>query len=710
MRLAPASNSSSRYKTDRGKAGASPVLGAVRNFPRPAKLDSVLSTRPASVAAPASETATESASLFSVLAFGALLGLLVLAPYELSGFWTTTYDFWPQALWLLCGAGGALLLALSPDARPKLDATGALLLAVLGWNTLSLVTATYRHDAYLEAARVFGALLPFFAIRALWNEKRAPWIVAAWVLGLTWVCLPALADWVQTRYPRQAGPFFNTNLFANALAMTLPVALVLPVLAARLTAQKIWRIAAGAPFLVCALGLVVTSSKGGFLAALVGILVTTLLVWRAKSAQVRAFARQNRVILLGAAIGLVLIFGAIALKTIVPRLQNARGSDDNSTMFRAYIWRSTLDMARAKPLLGFGPGAFPQVYPRFALVSYTRSAHESWLQIAAENGVPALLLLLGAIGAAIRVGWRRLKTRHWPLVAGATGAIAALLVHGCVDSGFQTTSIVILLATALALLTADNTKFSPAASRLNLGWIGATLLLALGGNLTQRAASGEDLRAQAEQFAQNGSPTLAIPKMLAATEADPTSARGWGFLGRLQESSGGDGRAALQTAAALQPTRASNWANLARVAVRGQNPAEAERLYARALAQDPLDTQLRLERAQFRLSAKNSAGTADLEAILALKTAPYGRYEPVEQNVNLDFARATLLLAPELKRRGQNARLQSLVKSALADCARARRFVAQNALVRRELGGDFGLADNDDLESLAAALQALQTK
>ncbi len=664
----------------------------------------MLSTRPASVAAPE----TESASLFSLLAFGALLALLFFAPYALSGFWATTYDFWPQAIWLLLSAGATLLLAISPEARPRFDATSKWLLAFLIWNALSLATAIYRHDAYLEAARVFGALLPFFAIRAGWNDKRAPYLVAAWVLGLTWVCFPALQNFVATRYPRQAGPFFNTNLFANALAMTLPVALILPILAARVSQNHLMRALAFAPFLICALGLVVTSSKGGFLAALVGISVATALILRAKSAQVRVFVRRNRAVLFLGTLIFLLLFGAIAAKTIVPRLQSARGADDNSTMFRAYIWRSTLDMAREKPLLGFGPGAFPHVYPRFAQVSYTRSAHQSWLQIAAESGFPALILLFGAIIAALKTGWKRLSTRAWPLIAGASGAVGALLVHGCVDSGFQTTSVVILLAVALAILTVDELHAPRAAkSRLDPLWIGATLLLALGGNLTQRAASGENARYQAEQFWKNGAPSVAIGKMREATDLDPTSARLWSKLGNLQNSSGADGSAALQTAAALLPTRAANWANLAESQT---DPAAAEKLYARAIEEAPLDTHLRLQRARFRLGVKNSAGYADLEAILALKNRPYGRYEPVEQNVNLDFARATLLLAPELKRRGQSARLQSLVQSALADCARAERFVAQNEEVRRETGGEFGLDDNGDLENLAAALRALQTQ
>ncbi|PQV64941.1 O-antigen ligase [Abditibacterium utsteinense] len=680
----------------------------------------MLSTRPVSDASPDASRATSFGfeSLGSLLAFGALLALLLLAPFSLSGFWATTYDFWPQAIFLLLGAGAALLLAISPDARFGFDATATLLLVFLVWNLVSALTGVYHHDAWLELARIFGAFIVFFAVRALWKPSRALWIVGAWILGMTWICIPALSDFAQTHYPRQAGPFFNTNLFANALAMTLPMALIFPVLLARATKNQVVLTLGALPFLICAFGLIVTSSKGGFLAAIVALFVTITLIFCAKAASIRIFARRNRAVLMVASLIFLLLFGALAAKTIVPRLQSARGSDDNSTMFRAYIWRSTLDMARAKPIFGFGPGAFPHVYPRFARVSYTRSAHQSWLQIAAESGFPALILVLGAVGAALKSGAARLKTRDWPYIAGATGAVCALLVHGCVDSGFQTTSIVILFAVALAILTArekleetsSETPPETRKSRLNPWWLGATLLLALGGNQTQKAASGEDVRFRAVEFARNGAPTISSQKMKEAVAIDPTSARLWLTLGRLQAQGGDNGRAALQTAAQLQPSNATNWTNLARLSERaGDAPAAIEKFYARALENDPLNTSILLEHAQFRLASKNRAGYDDLQKIIALRAQPYGLYAPVEQIVDLDFARATLLIAPEFKRKKQSAQLQSLLKIGLADCARARSFVTQNEQMRRETGGEFGQSENDDLETVSAALQVLQT-
>ncbi|MBW3635983.1 MAG: O-antigen ligase family protein [Armatimonadetes bacterium] len=674
----------------------------------------MISSRPAPELAARQRDILGFDSLPALLAFGALLALLGFGPASLSGFWPSTYDFWPQALFLLLGAVGALFLALSPRARPRFETTAWLLLAFLGWNLLSTAASVYRHDSWLELSRIGGALAVFFATRALWTPQRAIWIVGAWAVGMAWVCLPALVDFVQTRNSRQFGPFYNPNLFANALAMTLPIAAILPLLVRRKWGSSFLVALSGAPFLICGAGLLVTASKGGFLAALIALLCTSLVIGRAKWAEIATFVRRNRVAVGVSALVLALLFAFLAARTIVPRLQQARGADDNSTMFRVFIWRSTLDMAQAKPLLGHGPASFPHVYARFAQTGYTRSAHQSWLQIAAESGIPALLLLLGAVVVALKNGLARIKTADWPLVAGCCGAVVALLLHGNVDSGFQTTSILIFLSVALAVLVSLNDSAPPQenfASRLNPFWLGATLLPALGGYQTQKAAAGQDASQLADQFARNGAPTVGVQKMQEAIALDPSSARLWSQLGQLQEASGGDGRAAFQTAIALQPTRAANWANLARAGERaGQSPAEVEKLYERAVENDPLGTRLRLERARWRLETKNGAAYDDLGFILALRDVPYGRYPALADWVNLDFARATVLLAPHLVTTGQKARAKRLVELALGDVERARHSQAGNEAILRAAGQATDLDANADLETVAAQLAGLQTQ
>jgi O-antigen ligase len=89
------------------------------------------------------------------------------------------------------------------------------------------------------------------------------------------------------------------------------------------------------------------------------------------------------------------------------------------------------DMAKHRPLFGYGLGTFPEVYPRYAIVDpslylYVNHVHNDWAEFAADGGIPFLLLVLipfaMALPAAIRNPW-------------GLGLIAIML-HACVDFPF----------------------------------------------------------------------------------------------------------------------------------------------------------------------------------------------------------------------------------------------------------------------------------
>jgi hypothetical protein len=89
----------------------------------------------------------------------------------------------------------------------------------------------------------------------------------------------------------------------------------------------------------------------------------------------------------------------------------------------------TIDMAKRRPLTGYGLGTFPDVYPRYAIEDfpfYVNHAHCDWAEFAADGGFPFLLLVLipfvAVIPKAIRNPW-------------GLGLIAVML-HACVDYPF----------------------------------------------------------------------------------------------------------------------------------------------------------------------------------------------------------------------------------------------------------------------------------
>ena len=653
----------------------------------------------------------ESSSLALWLAVAGTGAFLLAAPSEFCTHPPTDYNFWPQALALLWLCGLALCLALSSPRWPSSQGTSQLLSLFLGWSFFAALTAVYKHDAWVELSRVSGGLFLYFALRALRPHLFALTMCA--VLGASLQGLGALIDFSQTHNLRQMGGFFpytfgflNANLFAALLAPALLLSVLLPLETWRRSRNTVFVLLASIPGVVLALALALTSSKGGFVAALAAILVLCLALWRAKREVVAPIVRRAWPILLL----ITLAFGAVAFKTVGTRLARARGTDDNSTQFRAYLWRSTLNMANAKPVLGFGPGAFPTVYPRFALVGYTRTAHQSWLQIASESGWPSLVLLLGAFAFAVRDGWRKLKTANWAQAACGLAALTAVFVHGFFDAGWSIFCVLALLCVALALCSPEDEQVGAPQRGLNFPFLGATLVLLLAGYGTQGAATGEDLRAKAEDNVRRG-----LPQSTAfdAVEADESSARSWNLLGRVTPP---DNRQAwtkaFETAAQLQPDNAAHPRDFARRLdqLPAPTPADLKQisdLYDRAVELDPLNSSLRLERAKWRIDHKDGHGFDDLEFVLKEWDAPFGKYPAIgrEDDVNLDFARATVFIAPRLKAQGQNARLNALVKRALDDCALARQL-----LIKYPPSPDTppSIRKFKDLDELEAGLKALQ--
>lgn len=662
----------------------------------------MLSSRSAPpISAPDSSIAIKNADFGSfpaILAWGATLIFLFFTPRQFSNFWPVDFNLWPQTLFLLGLGAIAVLLMISRIGGPKLEIVGLLLLLFLGWNLVSTLGASYKHDAWLEMARISGALVFYFVARVFSRQHLGVWLALAASLGVAWICAPAIWDFFTTRNARQPGGFLNANLFASAIVVALPLGLLAPIWA-RKNGRGFLALVAAIPFFLCLAGLAVTSSKGGFVAALVGLAVFGIFSWRARPVALKTLARKNWPLLLI----LTLLFGVLAAKTVGPRLLETRGRDDNSTQFRVYAWRGTFEMSRAKPFFGWGPLSFLGVYPRFAQAGPVRTAHQSWLQIAAESGWPSLGLLFAAMGAATLAAWKSLKSDFWFLSAGGVAGVWALLAHGFFDAGWSATSAVLLLGVALALCTHESAQIGESKRGLNWNWLLAAGILILGGAGSQKVAVAEDALAQAEILLKNGAPSLALQSAQSAVEIAPDFARAQWKTGDLTRLNGGDALSFYERARDLQSDRAGNWRTLALYWAETR-PDLAEKNFGEAIARDPLNSDLLLERAGFRLERKDGRGYDDLNAVLALRDAPYGKYPAVTEIVNLDFARATVLLAPRLKATKQSARLQKLLALAMADVKRARVFQAQNQLMAREMGT---LVVNADLDTIEGDLQSL---
>jgi hypothetical protein len=413
--------------------------------------------------------------------------------------------------------------------------------------------------------------------------------------------------------------------------------------------------------------------------------------------------------------------GFVGARTVLPRILAARGAQNHSTMFRVYTWRSAADMTATRPILGFGPASFPYAHTKFSHVGFTRTAHQSWLQIAAESGVPALLFLLGATALAFGRGWRAAKMDNGargPVAAGACGALVAFAVHALTDAGWGIISVALLVVICCAVLDASSMlddestveiDRTPSSQRAAGAWLLAMLLMGGASLLGQRAAAGEDLRRDARDAAARGDSTSALERARAATDSDPLAVRTWSNLAQTEERIGADARASWQRAVAVAPWNAQTWRQFANYQIRhGADPSEA---FARSLEVAPNDTQTLRERAEWRLARNDARGWEDWEAIARLLKKPYGLYEATPELVNFDYPHALLELASRDVQRGQREAARARLRETEQFIARARAYQQSNPdLVLAARGAEAQAEAQREMETIQARVNELRAK
>jgi putative inorganic carbon (hco3(-)) transporter len=110
-----------------------------------------------------------------------------------------------------------------------------------------------------------------------------------------------------------------------------------------------------------------------------------------------------------------------------------------SYAMREDIWRRALMIISDFPLSGIGIATFPTVVATFFPLGYIADhAHNLYLQLAADLGLPGLVIWLGCFFVAVRMAWSLLHRRaagalYPALGAAALGFNAVLASHGLLD-------------------------------------------------------------------------------------------------------------------------------------------------------------------------------------------------------------------------------------------------------------------------------------
>ncbi len=159
---------------------------------------------------------------------------------------------------------------------------------------------------------------------------------------------------------------------------------------------------------------------------------------------------------LAAMLGLLFLAGTAVLAVMVS--SGLSTSNQTSVSIRADIWTHSMDAIGDHGLAGSGVGTFPSIYRHYenpALIerTYINHAHNDYMEIVLETGLPGgllLLLFLAWWGNRAFAIWRSPNAAE--LARAACIASAAILLHSLVDYPLRTAAIATAMAMALALM------------------------------------------------------------------------------------------------------------------------------------------------------------------------------------------------------------------------------------------------------------------
>jgi hypothetical protein len=394
-----------------------------------------------------------------VLGVAALAALPFRVPVQSGG--STSNLLVP--LYVVIGAGAVAWLVPRLGTRRAgevpAERAGALEWVLVGGIVLYALQSVYADDSAKALEQVVFFYVPFMLLFALlrglpWTPQQLAWGGGALVaLALIFT---AIGFWeFQTRslllnpkviasnqveeYFRVNSLFFDPNIYGRFLALVMIGLASVLIWAKR--ARSIWLTIVALVILWG--GLITTLSQSSFAALLLGLTVLAWLRW------------GGRVVALPVAAAVVA--GAVIVFAFPHALRldlGDSGSVDKATSGRFDLMRGGVDLAREKPLLGWGSGSFAAEYRGHEKSSgreAVAASHTIPITVAAEQGIVGFLAYVALLALAFI---RLLRgARGSPVRAAIAAGFAALVLHTWLYAAFledPVTWTLLALGTALA--------------------------------------------------------------------------------------------------------------------------------------------------------------------------------------------------------------------------------------------------------------------
>ncbi|HXI73629.1 MAG TPA: O-antigen ligase family protein [Verrucomicrobiae bacterium] len=411
-----------------------------------------------------------------------VLGILVFAPLALGAV-----EAWAflvvQALTIGVMGLWALRLWTSPRRKLLWPPLCWVVLAFAIYAVARYLTADIEYVARQELIQVLMYAFLFFAIvNNLYRQEYAQVIsftliflamgIAAYAGFQYFTHSPHVWNY-DALYPgRGTGTFISPNNLAGFLEMILPLA-VAYLLAGRIT--PVMRIVLGYSALVIAAGIILTFSRGGWVAAGLALLTLLGILICHRQHQLPAFLLLLCLVGGGAIVtAKYLTRSPTYVQRVRPTLEDNMTSSDLLDM-RRNMWAAAEEMWRANFWWGVGPAHYNYRFPAYRIEHVQRQpdrAHNDYLNLLADWGTTGGVITLAGMtlfGAGLWQTRRHVRRVEKEFKSGASNRLAfflgaatgllALAAHSAVDFNLHIPANAILGVTLLALLS-SNLRFA----------------------------------------------------------------------------------------------------------------------------------------------------------------------------------------------------------------------------------------------------------
>jgi hypothetical protein len=322
------------------------------------------------------------------------------------------------------------------------------------WGLMQIITHTTSSVFETRAAVLrWGALAGIFFLTQVVAKTRvarrnllSAFLVFATVMAV--LCLTQLFTsqgkvlWIfDSGYPDVYASFPSYNNYAQFIELALPIALWR---ALREGWRSWWYMLSGGLLYWSVIGSASRAGAALCTAELLVIMILGLVKLRDAETGIPSRATVSMVLMVPMLAAVFTL--AVGWDRVWVRFQQ-----NDPYLVRKEFMLAAVDMAKQRPLTGYGLDTFPAVYQRYAIKDYpfyANHTHNDWAEFAADGGIPFLLLLLIPFAAAIPAAIRN----PWGL------GLVAIMLHACLDFPFPRPAVSGWMFLLLAVLYMSRTN------------------------------------------------------------------------------------------------------------------------------------------------------------------------------------------------------------------------------------------------------------